>query len=188
MGRKRAISVEDWRHETAAHEAGHAVAYWAIGVLPYSVAIAEFPGDTLIDRRNRASTGWGLCEASFCSNPVPRDILSKLRERKLVKKMVKTIVRKLQLEAMCIFAGPVAEAQFRRRALSDVLKTTGKGDRKSARAAFRWITDKKKIRYQLERAAIDAACQLMSEYATSVTALAEELRHIRRVDSKRIDE
>jgi hypothetical protein len=177
---------EAWsRKESAVHEAGHAVAYWAIGVLPYTVWIPAYRGEKFVDRRNRVRSLDGICDASFFNMLLPS---SGIPLGGLPMPMRSIAVKHAQLNAMCAYAGPIAEARYRRCLLLRVLMTTGKDDFDSTLTTLRWLAPDENIYRRLELLVSAAARRLVKMYATSISALAEELVDKGQVGSERIDQ
>lgn len=167
---------------TAFHEAGHAVAYWATGTIPDAVHLLSLGADGIVDRRGRTMRCLGLTEAVRFSDRPPLKSLSHEQRR--------YAVLDAQVEAMCCYAGPVAQARSTRLPLNAVLLFGG-GDEdvRNASKVLRWLTMNPKLFSKLERRAIDAARALLrqTEYWQGVTALAERLLETGCLDSNELN-
>ncbi len=183
----KTASTPAWsRKESAIHEAGHAVAFWAIGVLPYTVWIPAYRGEKFVDRRNRVRSIDGICDASFFDMVLP---LSGFPLSRLPAEFRPIWIRNAQLNAICAYAGPIAEARYCRCPLLRVLMTTGKDDFDTVLTSLRWLApDDKNIYRRLEFLVSAAARRLVKMYATSISAVAEELEDKGQVGPERIDQ
>jgi hypothetical protein len=178
--RKNRTDLTKGRRHTAIHEAGHAVAYWSFGCLPYGVQLASIPGQPIIDRHGREVRAHGLVEASFFS---PIDSLDTFPHA------VKGIsVRRAQIEAICAYAGPVAEARARKTALLNVLWTYGTDDYKRVMTVVDWMNLDTARKDQVFEIVDWAARRIMTEYRDAVNALADVILKERQVDGSRIDQ
>lgn len=176
----RKFSYDD--RVTAIHEAGHAVAYWLTGTLPYSVHISSTESPTITDRRNRVQYFRGLTEAVRFSGFVPRQQLS--------RQAAQNAVIDAQIEAICCYAGPVAQAKYTRWGLNATLMFSGGiDDVRRATAALKWITSDSESISALEVNAIATARRLLSHRRAwaSVYVLANELLHRRHIDAESLD-
>lgn len=168
------------RRITSIHEAGHAVAYWSFGCLPYCVQLVSRPGEPIIDRRGRAVRAHGLVEASFFSPIVSLEAVP--------HELKGTSIRRAQLEAICAYAGPVAEARARKTSLLQVLLTNGAEDHKHAEAAIDWIKLDAARKDQVFRFVEWATRRIMTEYRDAVGALGGVLLKEGQVDRNGIDQ
>jgi hypothetical protein len=181
MPRKGRCRKTPWRVLSAVHEAGHAIAYWAFGVLPDSVELPRNLGDELVDSWGRKVICSGLTEASFFDHlflPLsesPREVRGKL-------------IKAAQIRAICDYAGPFAEARYRHASELWVLLTCGYQDFDHAKKVIRWVTTDPELVNKISLIVERAARRVISVYAPAIKALAKELEYAGRVEDERIDE
>jgi hypothetical protein len=109
----------------AIHEAGHVVAEWLFGSLPYAVHILA-PGQEITYRRGRTMRQVG----GFVETGLPYNVYGHPTHIRLADKLECRIeARRYGLAAAAsIFAGPIAEARYRHGSLSGAMLCGGRDD------------------------------------------------------------
>lgn len=167
----------------AIHEAGHAVAHWWNGQGIYSATArtkAEMRAGPYIDRRGRESSDTaGVVEAaSFIAAPALALQYGLGMDDPLFPEMV-------ERDLIHCYAGPVAEAIYRRAGLFGVLWTVGAGDLIGARDLLVLLPAER--REAAERVAIARCRELVRRYCPAVLALADLLQERGRVEGEDVE-
>ncbi|MGO4368480.1 hypothetical protein [Pseudomonas sp. PAB10] len=158
------------RRCTAVHEAGHALAFWWNGQHIERITVrtrTEACTGPMIDLRGNPQNVEGLVEADYL---VPHPSFDAPGIAEYLPSMVDSIERDL----LDCFAGPVAEAVYRRTKSDKFTWASGRGDRCRGYELISLLPARKLL--DAESRAIARSCCLVRHYWPAVTAVADLLQ------------
>ncbi|MGF6591853.1 hypothetical protein [Pseudomonas sp. 2835] len=155
---------------TAYHEAGHALAFWWNGLAIRRVTVrtrAEALIGPMVDLRGNLQAVKGLVEADYLV-PLPAF------EPPGIAEYLPSMIELIERDLLNCFAGPVAEAIYRRCPDERFLGTSGAGDLRRARELTALLPARRM--HDAEAVALTRCHSLVRHYWPVLRTLAERLR------------